>query len=88
MQGEDKKLGGWGKARELQQMLGGIMIVQDQRVKEVVTWAMVGRVKSGFIDTWLFEKRKGGNFTLVGYFSYGALCHVSNELLNITDLVR
>ena len=53
-----------GKARELQQMLGRIMI-QDQRVKEVVTWAMVGRVKSGCIDTWLFEKRKGGNYVVI-----------------------
>ena len=35
------------------------IMIQDQRAKAVVTRAMVGRVKSGFIDTWLVDKIKG-----------------------------
>ena len=35
--------------REQQQMHGEIMI-QDQRAKTAVTWAIVGRVKSGLIN--------------------------------------
>ena len=44
MQGEDnKKRGG------RQQPMYGEIMIQDQRAKEAVTWAMVGREKSGFI---------------------------------------
>ena len=28
----------------------GEIMIQDQRAKAAVTWAMVGKVKSGFID--------------------------------------
>ena len=48
------------EGREWQPMQGEIMI-QDQRAKAAVTWAMVRRVKSGFMDTWLVDKYKGGN---------------------------
>ena len=61
MQEEDiKKKGG----RERQQMHEEVMI-QDQRAKAAVTWAMVGRVESGFIDTWLVDKNKGDNFVVI-----------------------
>ena len=36
----------------------GEIMRQDQRAKGVVTWAVVGRVKSGFIDTCLVDKNK------------------------------
>ena len=41
------------------------IMIQDQRAKEALTWAMVGRVKSGFIDTWLVEKNKGDNYVVI-----------------------
>ena len=37
----------------------GEIMIQDQRAKATVTWAMVGRVKSSFIDMWLVNKNKG-----------------------------
>ena len=30
----------------------GETVIQDQRAKAAVPWAKMGRVKSGFIDTW------------------------------------
>ena len=54
------------------------IMTQDQRAKTAVTWAMVGRVKGGFIDTWLVDKIMGDNY-VVGYFPCGALCHGPNE---------
>ena len=44
--------------REQLPMHGEIMI-HDQRAKVEVTWAKMGMVKSGFIDTWLVEKKQG-----------------------------
>ena len=41
------------------------IMIQDQRAKAVVTWAMVGRVKSGFNDTWLVDKNKGDNCVVI-----------------------
>ena len=40
-------------------------MIQEQRAKAAVTWAMVGRVKSGFKDTWLVDKNKEDNYTYV-----------------------
>ena len=37
----------------------GEIMIQDQRAKAAETSAMVGRVKSGFIDTWFVDKNKG-----------------------------
>ena len=37
----------------------GEIMIQDERAKGVVTWAMVGRIKSGCIDMWLVEKKQG-----------------------------
>ena len=45
--------------RERQQMHEEITI-QDQRAKVAVTLAMVGRVKSGFIDSWFVDKNIEG----------------------------
>ena len=42
-------------------MYGDIIMPQDQRANAAMTWAMVGRVKSGFIDMWLVDKNKGDN---------------------------
>ena len=82
-----KREGEVGRAR--QQMHGEIMI-QDQRAKVVVTWAVVGKVKSGFIDTWLGDKNKGDNYVVI---PCGALCHDSKnlafcEMLKMAELVH
>ena len=37
------------------------IMIKDQRAKVAVTWAMVGRVKSVFIDTCLVDKNKEDN---------------------------
>ena len=44
--------------RERQQMHGEIMI-QNHRAKVAITWAIVEKIKSGFIDMWLVDKNKG-----------------------------
>ena len=36
---------------EQSQTMHGKIKIQDQRAKAAVTWAVVGRVESGFIDT-------------------------------------
>ena len=59
---DNKKTGEVG--REWQQMHEEIMI-QDQKAKAAATWAMVGRIKSGFIDTWLVDKTKGDNYVVI-----------------------
>ena len=42
------------------------IMIQDQRAKGAVTWAMVGgRVNSGFIDMWLLDKNKGDNYVVI-----------------------
>ena len=41
------------------------IMIQDQRAKAMVTWAMVRRVRSGFIETWLVDKNKGGKCVIV-----------------------
>ena len=43
----------------------GEIMIQDQRAKVVATWAMVGRVKSGFIDTRLVDKNKKDNYVVI-----------------------
>ena len=53
MQGEGNKKEMEG-GREQQPVHGEIMI-QDERAKAAVTWTMVGRGKSDFIDTWLVD---------------------------------
>ena len=45
--------------REWQSMHGKIMI-QDQRAKAAVIWVMVGRVKSGYIQTCGGDLGNGG----------------------------
>ena len=40
----------------------GEIMIQNQRAKEAVTWAMMGRVKHGSIDSWLADKNKGDNY--------------------------
>ena len=78
-------------------MYGEIMI-QDQIATAAVTWAMVGRMKSGLKlkDTWLFYKNKGDYVVIllwlitslvVPYFM--APTNLAfNELLKMTKLVR
>ena len=43
----------------------GEIMIQDQRAKAAVTWAMVGRVTSGFTDTWLLNKAKEGHYPVI-----------------------
>ena len=50
--------------REQQPVHGQIMI-QDQRAKAVVTWAMAERVKSCFIGKGLVDKNKEDNYVVV-----------------------
>ena len=82
--------------RERQQIHGDIMI-QDQRAKAAVTWAMVGRVKSDFIDTCEVDKNKGDNYEVISLWLVTSLMvpYVIaptnipfNELLKLTELVR
>ena len=40
-------------------------MIQHQRAKAAVTWAMVGGVKSGFIETWLVDINKGDNYVVI-----------------------
>ena len=32
------------------------IMIQNQKAQAAVTWAMVGRLKSGFIGTWLVDR--------------------------------
>ena len=74
----NKKRGGGGGSKE-----GVAANVWDKRGKEAVTWAMVGRVKSGFTDTWLVDKSKGENYVVISRWLVTSLvvskCHGSNE---------
>ena len=82
-----KREGGVG--REQHQMHGEIMVQ--------VTWAMVGRVKSGFMVMCLVDKNKGDNymaislwlvtFLLVSYVM-APMNLAFNKLLKMTKLVR
>ena len=80
---------------ERQQMHGEIMI-QDPRAKAAVTQAMVRRVKSLFIDTWLVDKNKVDNYVVISHwlFTSRVVPRVMvptnlafNELLKMTELV-
>ena len=44
---------------------------------------MVGRVKSGFIDTWLNDKSKGDNYVVISLWlvTFLAHCLAFNKLL-------
>ena len=57
MHGEDNKKRGKGGSE--QQPMHGKIMIQYQRANAAVTWTMVGKMKSGFIDTWLVDKNKG-----------------------------
>ena len=81
--------------REWQQMHEEIMM-QDQIAKVVVTWTKVGRVKSGFIDTWLVDKNKGDNYVVISLWLVTSLVvhyvmapanFALNELLKMAELV-
>ena len=70
--------------------------MQDQRVKAAVAWAMVGMVKSGFIDMWLENKNKGDNhviislwlvISLVVFYAVATTNLAFNKLLKITKLI-
>ena len=52
------------EGREQQQMHREIMI-QDQRAKAAVIWAMVGRVKSVYRHV-VVDKNKGDNYVVIG----------------------
>ena len=89
-----KKREGEG-SREHRPMHGEIMI-QDQIANAVVTWTMVRRIKSGFMDTWLVDKNKGDNYaiislwlvtTLVVPYEMATTNLAFNVLLKMTELV-
>ena len=72
------------------------IVIQNQRAKVAVTWAMVGRVKSGFIDTWLVDKNKLNNYVVISlwFVTSFEVPHIItptnlalNELLKMTELV-
>ena len=41
------------------------IMIRDQRANAAVTWVMVGSPKSGFIDKWLVDKKKGDNYVII-----------------------
>ena len=43
----------------------GEIMIQDQTAKTAVILAMVGRVKSGLIDTWFVDKNEGDNYVVI-----------------------
>ena len=51
-------------------------MIQDQRAKAAVNWAMVGRVKIGFIDVWSIDKNKGSNYVVI------SLCLVTSLVVS------
>ena len=71
MQVEDnKKRGG---RRQGPQPVHREIMMQDQRAKAGVAWAMVRRVKSGFIDMWLVDKNKGDHYVIISLRSVTSL---------------
>ena len=97
MQGEDNKKRGEG-GREWQHMHREIMI-QDQRAKAAISWAMVRRVKCGLIiiNTWSVNKDKGDNYVVISLWLVTSLVHcfvmaptnlAFKELLKMAELVR
>ena len=76
-----------GEGDRERQPLNGVIMIQDHRAKAAVTWAMLGRVRSGFIDILKNKKKqkkttkkkqpknKVDNYVvislLVGYFPCG-----------------
>ena len=40
-------------------------MMQEQRAKAAVTWAMVGRVKSSLKGAWCVDKNKGNNYVVI-----------------------
>ena len=74
----------------------GEIMIQDQRAKVAVTWAMVGSVKSDFLDIWLIDKNKGNicvviSLTLVTSlvvpYVMAPMNLAFNKLLKMTKLV-
>ena len=75
----------------------GEIMNQDQRAKAAVTWAMVGRVTSGFTDTWLLNKAKGGHYLVISLWliTFLVVLYVMtptnlafNNMLKMTELVH
>ena len=86
-----KREGEGGRDR---QQMHRVTMNQDQRAK---AWAIVGRVKSGFIDTWLVDKNKGDNYVVISLWLGAFLLHclviaptnlAFNGSLKMTKLVR
>ena len=74
----------------------GEIMIQDQRAKAAVTWGMVVRVKSVFIDAWLVDKNKEDNFVVISLCLVPSYVHclvmaptnlAFKELLKMTELV-
>ena len=87
-----KKRGGSGQ----EAVANGEIMIQDQRARAAVTWVMVGRVKSDFIDTWLVDKIKGDNYVVISFWLVTSLVVpyvmaptnlAFNELLKMTEVV-
>ena len=73
MQGEEnKKRGGRGQGAAAN---AWVIMIQDQRAKEALIWAMVGGVKNGFIDRWLVDKNKGDNYVVISLCLVTSLVH-------------
>ena len=69
----------------------GEIMLQDQRAKVALTWAMVEKLRSGFIDMWLVYKNKGGNYVVISLVVPYVMASTNlafNELLKMTKLVR
>ena len=75
----------------------GEIMIQDQRAKTAVTWAMMIRVKSSFTDMWLVDINKRDNYVVISRWLVTSLvvpCVIAptnlafNKLLHMTKLVR
>ena len=56
---------GEGEGGRERQPMHGEIVIQEQRAKAAVTWAMVGSVQSGFIEKWLVAKNEGDNNVVI-----------------------
>ena len=74
----------------------GEIMIQDQRAKAALIWAMVGGVKSDFIDRWLVDKNKGDNYVVISLWLVTSLVHclvtaptnlAFSEFLKMNELV-
>ena len=63
----------------------GEIMIQYQGTKAAATWAMMGRVRSGLIDTWLVDKNKGSNYVVISLWLFPLWCLMSGLQLTVKN---